>query len=125
LRVSWSMSSLDVDKGPTRMKWRSVDVLVRIRWGGKGWISPESQRVRPVYEEPQDAGRSGSKPLLPSAALPPARAGTGIPLDPSRSSRLASPPHHDSPPPLPRRIFPPIHILLALTDRSKTHLRPA
>jgi hypothetical protein len=34
------MSSLDVERGPTRMKWRSVVVRVRMRWGGRGWISP-------------------------------------------------------------------------------------
>lgn len=36
------MSSFEVDKGPTRMNVRSVEVRVRIRCGGRGWISPGS-----------------------------------------------------------------------------------
>ena len=40
VRVWWSMISLDVASGPTRIKVRSIEVFVRMTWGGSGWISP-------------------------------------------------------------------------------------
>lgn len=34
------MISFEVFSGPTRMNVRSMDVFVRMIWGGNGWISP-------------------------------------------------------------------------------------
>jgi hypothetical protein len=60
------MSSFEVARGPTTIKCRSTVVLVRMRCGGRGWISPG---VCQLFHRREDRGKTWIMEVEPRCSI--------------------------------------------------------